>query len=170
MDGRIIKGQGTKDKIISGAFALISEEGMTGLSAKKIADRAGVSKSNLFHHFPSVDVLLEVILGSLTEYVLRELNLDECENLDQFFDMLGQGTFNLVDQDLAMYRTMYAYYHEAVFNDTFREQILEMKNGMRDFFVEAIGMHYMIEQDSAKYLELWQQKSEVYIKLIKAGE
>lgn len=189
MDGRIAKGQETKEKIISGALTLISEQGMTGLSAKKIADRAGVSKSNLFHHFSTVEVLLEVILGGISAGVIKDLKIEECENLKHFFTLLGEGTFNLKGNDLVIYRTLYAFYHEAVFKDSYREQIIEVKNGMRDYFVDIIerltgkhidisladlitmdldgmGMHYMIEQDSEKYLQLWRQKSKLYIMMI----
>lgn len=189
MDGRVIKGQETKEKIMNAACLLIADEGMTGISAKKIADRAGVSKSNLFHHFISVEYLLESILSGLCEASISELNLEVCDSLTTYFDLLGQGTFKLNGDELALYKTLFAFYHEAVFRDSYREQIIAVKQSMVDYFIESIeqisgkritrdlaelmtmdldgmGMHYMVEEDSAKYMALWAIKSAYYISLI----
>jgi len=47
-----------KEAIISEACRFISEYGMPALTLQAVADRAGVTKSGLLHHFKSKDALL----------------------------------------------------------------------------------------------------------------
>ena len=87
MDRRLEKGNETKEKILNTALLIISEEGLKGLSAKKIADRAQISKSNIFHHYTSVDNLLEVILKNLFADTLTNIPLETCNSLEGFFSI-----------------------------------------------------------------------------------
>ena len=62
MDQRKAKGEETKQKIIESAIQIVSLEGIKGLSAKKVADNAGISKSNVFHHFKSLLIQFPLLM------------------------------------------------------------------------------------------------------------
>ena len=54
--------------IISAALRLFSERGFDGVSMRQIAEMAGVSKANIYHHFESKQALYIVVLrSSVTE-------------------------------------------------------------------------------------------------------
>lgn len=191
MDKRLIRGMETKEKIINAALMIVSEEGTAGISAKKIADRASVSKSNIFHHFTSVDQLLESILEEICLEALKQLPIETCKDTKSFFEMLGDVTFKMSGEDLAIYRALYAYYYDALFSDKYNKEIIRMKLGMCEFLkntleqitgktipdslaeiitidIDGMGMHYMIEKDSDKYVELWKIKTELYVNMIES--
>ena len=44
-------GPGSRAKILDTAEALFSRRGFNGVSLREVADRAGLGKSSLFHHF-----------------------------------------------------------------------------------------------------------------------
>lgn len=63
-------------RILSAAETLFAEQGFDAVSMNAIADRAGVSKANVFHHFTSKNDLYVAVL----QHVCR----DASERLDDF--------------------------------------------------------------------------------------
>lgn len=58
-----------KEGIIAEATKLFAERGYEGASVGDLAERVGLRKASLFHHFPSKDVLYATVLGQLLESV-----------------------------------------------------------------------------------------------------
>ncbi|SMG10041.1 TetR/AcrR family transcriptional regulator [Agreia pratensis] len=57
-----VKGEQTKNAILTAAEQLFAESGYRGASLANIAERAGVTQSGLLHHFNSKDELLVAVL------------------------------------------------------------------------------------------------------------
>lgn len=55
-------GRERRQRILDGAMALFAREGYIDTSLRDIAARVGVTKSALYHHFPSKDALLLAVL------------------------------------------------------------------------------------------------------------
>ncbi len=66
IDGRKLKGEETRRTILEVVLRTAGKEGAKGLTAQKIAEAAGVSKANLFHHFTSME---EIIIEALLRYL-----------------------------------------------------------------------------------------------------
>ncbi|MGC9219880.1 MAG: TetR/AcrR family transcriptional regulator [Solirubrobacteraceae bacterium] len=63
-----------RDHILTVAFELLKERGMTTMSMSAVAARAGISRATLYHYFPDMDALLSAWVGreigaSVTEMV-----------------------------------------------------------------------------------------------------
>lgn len=58
-----------KDEIVAEATKLFAERGYEGASMGDLAERVGLRKASLFHHFPSKDVLYATVLRNLLESV-----------------------------------------------------------------------------------------------------
>ncbi len=56
-DGRLARGQRTKNIVLDTAVGLATEAGLDGLTLSQLADRLGVSKSGLFAHWRSKEEL-----------------------------------------------------------------------------------------------------------------
>jgi AcrR family transcriptional regulator len=55
----------TRDKILSAAAAALLEEGVTGISTRRVADRAKVNQALVHYHFGSIEnLMLEVLRGT----------------------------------------------------------------------------------------------------------
>ena len=75
----------TPDKLLAAAAEMLATEGLTGLSARSVAARAGVNQALVFYHFGSVAELVEAALRrfddvtSFTELLTlgRELHATE---------------------------------------------------------------------------------------------
>ena len=65
---------GRKDNIILAAIEIISEDGIHGLSTKKIAARQGISESLLYKHFNSIDDVLVAVVKSFSRYDMMIIN------------------------------------------------------------------------------------------------
>ena len=58
-----------KEEIVAEATRLFAERGYEGASMGDLAERVGLRKASLFHHFPSKDVLYATVLTELMESV-----------------------------------------------------------------------------------------------------
>lgn len=58
-----------KEEIVVEATRLFAERGYEGASMGDLADRVGLRKASLFHHFASKDALYQAVLGELLENV-----------------------------------------------------------------------------------------------------
>ncbi len=191
MDQRRAKGEETKQKIIEAAIEIVSTQGIKGLSAKKVADNAGISKSNVFHHFKSVDDILLAMIAGLCETMTAALRDHNFTSLEPFLQTMGSSTFSLSDQELAYYRVLFAFYDDAVFHERYKEQLLTIKNEFAKYLktmileiegveistelsemitmdLDGLGLHYLIECDTEKFKKIWDLKVKQYIFTIKS--
>jgi AcrR family transcriptional regulator len=75
-DGRAIRGQATRDRIVQAAREILIEQGHSGASTRAVADRAGVRLSLVHYHFGGRPGLLAEVLERENEQLLvrqREL-------------------------------------------------------------------------------------------------
>ncbi|APR75191.1 Putative transcriptional regulator for fatty acid degradation FadP, TetR family protein [Minicystis rosea] len=61
------KGEDTRATVLDAALALASEEGLSGVTIGRLAERVGMSKSGLFAHFSSKENLAVEILKEATD-------------------------------------------------------------------------------------------------------
>lgn len=62
-----------KEEIIQEATRLFAERGYEGASMGDLAERVGLRKASLFHHFPSKDALYAAVVGQLIERIAAEI-------------------------------------------------------------------------------------------------
>jgi AcrR family transcriptional regulator len=61
----------TRDKILAAAAAILAEDGIIGISTRRVADRAGVNQALVHYHFGSIEnLLLEVLRGTSARAML----------------------------------------------------------------------------------------------------
>jgi len=60
-------------RILAAAEALFAEHGFDAVSMNAIAERAGVSKANIFHHFNSKDALYQAVLRNACDETTQQL-------------------------------------------------------------------------------------------------
>ena len=62
-----------KEEIVAEAMRLFAERGYEGASMGDLAERVGLRKASLFHHFPTKDALYGAVLARLVEDVERAI-------------------------------------------------------------------------------------------------
>jgi len=190
-DMRFVKGQETRHKILESAMFILAQDGFSGLSAKKISDGAGISKSNVFHHFTSTDEILLSLFTLITEYITAPLPEVELFTLEDFFEVLGESTFDIDVKDELAYRVLFQFYNLALVDCDYKKRILQLRRDLAsslaatiisispesksrlddliDLIVislDALGMHFLIEKDKNKYITLWRIQYKQYIRFL----
>lgn len=190
-DGRIIKGNATKDKIILATIDIIADEGIKSLSAQKIAKKAGVSKSNIFHHFASVDLLPYESLKHITDMMLNSVQIGVFETTRDLLINLGQKTFSDDPRFVKMFKAFFSLYNESFNNPEYRlllrnmydvfalkicDEIKAIENiesdlsefsQMLTIVIDGFGLHFMTEHKPIKYMDLWQIQVDMIIEKLK---
>jgi AcrR family transcriptional regulator len=62
MDGRLAKGQGTRDHLVTAAQILFARDGYDATSTETILQQSGISRGSLYHHFPDKKALFDAVL------------------------------------------------------------------------------------------------------------
>jgi AcrR family transcriptional regulator len=62
MDGRLAKGQSTRDHLVTAAQVLFARDGYDATSTEAILQQSGISRGSLYHHFPDKKALFDAVL------------------------------------------------------------------------------------------------------------
>lgn len=147
MDGRAMRGEETYLKIIDSTLDIISEQGIGGVSAAKVSQGAGISKSNVFHHFKSVDEILVATLNTVIDRMIGETKREDAHTLTDLFDSLEHALFQEDEDSGKIEKAFFAFYNESMFHDTYREifrgfleeSLYELENTLTRVGVENSG-------------------------------
>jgi len=70
MDQRNVRGQVTRDRIVSTSLKLFAELGYTVVSIETVLQACGISRGALYHHFASKDAIFEAVLEEAERRVI----------------------------------------------------------------------------------------------------
>ncbi len=79
----------SRTKLIDGAIRVLSEEGVTGATTRKIAEAAGVRLATLHYHFKDKDELLFAVLEEVTLTLEKFLD-DEVKKSNNLYDCIRE--------------------------------------------------------------------------------
>jgi AcrR family transcriptional regulator len=83
------KGRATRERVVAAASELVGERGVGETSLDDVIERAGASKSQLYHYFEDRAALLRAVVAHNTEGVLGDLRpLDSWKAIRSWFDSL----------------------------------------------------------------------------------
>jgi TetR/AcrR family transcriptional repressor of nem operon len=83
------RGRATRERIVGAAAELVNERGIAETSLDDVLERAGASKSQLYHYFEDRAALLRAVVVHNAESVLGELGpLDSWKAIRSWFDSL----------------------------------------------------------------------------------
>ena len=81
----------TKEKILDAAQDLIQTRSFHGFSFQDVADRVGIRKASLYHHFDSKDAVALAVLERSADWVRTQLTKvdgeDPAARLERYFEM-----------------------------------------------------------------------------------
>ena len=81
----------TKEKILDAAQDLIQTRSFHGFSFQDVADRVGIRKPSLYHHFDSKDAIALAVLERAADWVRTQLakvdGEDAAARLERYFEM-----------------------------------------------------------------------------------
>jgi len=83
------RGRATRERIVAAACELIAERGIAETSLDDVIERAGASKSQIYHYFEDRAALLRAVVASNSEHVIGDLpRLDGWKAIRSWFDSL----------------------------------------------------------------------------------
>ena len=83
------RGRATRERILAAAAELVSERGVAETSVDDVLERAGASKSQLYHYFEDRAALMRAVVVHNTESVLGDIGpLDSWKAIRTWFDSL----------------------------------------------------------------------------------
>lgn len=182
-DKRLEKGDETYTRILTSALDLISENGISGISASKLSALSKVSKSAIFYHFKTTQEIPEAVLKLIFDKMLKPIDDSPNKSLVEFLSSLGESIMDISDEYIKVYKSFFSFYHESMFNETYQklmgdylklskdslsDQIKKLSNkplsdnevnGLSALIIstlDGMGMHILMGGEKDEYIKAWE--------------
>jgi AcrR family transcriptional regulator len=124
-DLRAVKGMETKNNIIQASIKILAKEGIEGISTRKIAETLKISKSNIFHHFKSVENILDEVFNFILQAMIQPIKKQSFKRPEDFLMFLGQGIYNIKSEERTGYIVMFQLYTLSLYNKKYQKILLD---------------------------------------------
>lgn len=182
-DKRLEKGDETSAVIIMSAMEIISQYGLSGISATKLSALSNVSKSTIFYHFNNIQEIPKAVLQLIFSSLLKPIEEREEDDMASFLDRIGSSFIIQMNENIKLYKSFFSFYHESMFHADYRELMDDfLKTSKRNLAavikklsqtditdseaaqtaalivaaLDGIGMHILLGGDQDEYLAAWQ--------------
>jgi AcrR family transcriptional regulator len=191
-DKRMEKGEQTRARILNAAMIIIAEHGIKEVSAAKLATATGMSKSNIFHHFKSIDEILFGVLHIIFDDLLQPMT-QEYRDLEEFLNMIGQSVFHVPEEYLNLFKAFFSFYHEGMFNSEYQKVLTACTDQITDLIykqlsqlasnaipqetlasvatllismMDGMGLHYLLNGNRLQYEHAWRLQVQFISRLL----
>lgn len=139
------KAQMTKEKILQAGITLLGIDGQKGLSASKVASKAGVSKSTIFHHFESMDELLFSIMIYFFQSFTVELSKTPAKTPEKFLQNIGNKALEESIQSRELMLAFLSLYEKALFDERYKALFKEQFENFFQFISKSLQCYYNLK-------------------------
>lgn len=153
----------TKQRILSSAHHVFTNEGHANLSLRKVADHAGIAVGNLTYHFPTKQHLLEATLKeALADYVEKHLIESEKDRRSPLETLLNVVEF-YVHNARAHYRFFFQLWGYAGSSDHARKLVGEIYRPIGRF------IYYLVRAANPKLNDMQARRALMQISSLEEG-
>ena len=126
-----------RQDIVEAAIGLLAEGGGEALTASSLAERAGVSKANVFHHFARLD---DIVLEAFEAFLIGMPSMQPPPGmaLRDWLMALGADTAASMDADPALSGAYFGFVAKARTDAQLREKLAELALRVRGQFEAAL--------------------------------
>jgi len=133
----VTKGEKTKAAIVRAAILILGRDGPDGFSAAAIAREAGMSKSNVFHHFTRID---EIPLAAFEELgaELYGAAAMSGRSMEAWLPALGDATADMVERNRGFLNAYFVFLSKSLFDSKLRARLSSGADTMLAPIAEAL--------------------------------
>tara|TARA_R100000365_G_C2724924_1_gene56482 strand:+ start:135 stop:710 length:576 start_codon:yes stop_codon:yes gene_type:complete len=127
-----------RQDLVEAAVGLLAEGGGEALTASALAERAGVSKANVFHHFARLD---DIVLEAFEAFLMNMPSMQPAPDMElrDWLMALGADTTASMDADPALSGAYFGFVAKARTDAHLREKLAALALRVRGQFAAALG-------------------------------
>lgn len=138
-DLRVEKGKKTKELILLTALDILFKEGRNGLTTRRLAELAGVSKGNIYHHFKNMDEILEEALKYELESSSSAMLNFEFHDLNSLIENFVINVIEVFESKEGTCSRSHDPFLELISkDDRFLKILNELEKNMKDWLANSI--------------------------------
>ncbi len=130
----------TRTAIVEAAIALLGRDGPEGFSASALARDVGISKANLFHHFPNLDEVPLAALDLLGAAMLAPAGRKP-RTARAWLIQLGNRTLKLTGEQQRFLKAYFVFFGRALFDERMRAKLRASAEPTLAAMVEQLGAY-----------------------------
>ncbi len=139
-DLRVEKGKKTREIILLAALNILFRDGRQGLTTRKLALEANVSKGNIYHHFKNMEEILEEAFKydlDISSSLMLEFEFNSLDSLIQNFVI---NVINVFENKEKRCKTSHDPFLELIStNENFLTILKELENNMKNWLLNSIN-------------------------------
>ena len=140
IDKRLAKGDRMREQILMTAIQLIADGGIEELSAARLARACGISKSNVFYHYKTVDAILLAVNDLVAHMTLEAIDFD-APTLDAYLEQLLSSMMSLNVETKMLYKSFFAFYNRSLFDPQFNAKLRACTQQMQCVLAKHLFYH-----------------------------
>lgn len=127
-----------RQDIIEAAIKLLAAGGAEALTASALAERAGVSKANIFHHFVRLD---DIVLAAFEAFLMGMPSMQPLPGMDlhTWLMALGADTAASLDAEPGLSGAYFGFVAKARTDHELREQLQQLAGRAKSQFEVALA-------------------------------
>lgn len=135
----------SKDEIINTAFDIFKQEGMIGISARKIATKLGCSTAPIYISFSNIDELKKVLLDNSLNILL---SYTEKEYTNDIFLNIGLGMLAFTKEYGIIYKSLFIESNEYkyILDEFNKKNLTRMKKEKTVKILDEEDMKYILNK------------------------
>ncbi|MBV1910091.1 MAG: TetR/AcrR family transcriptional regulator [Kangiellaceae bacterium] len=180
----------TREKIVSAAFNIVGREGYESLTTNSLISEAGVAKGTLYHHFSNLDEVVYSMIQMILDQSLNDVPVEKFESLADYLDAIGKYLMEDFTQNPQIMNIVFGFLPKGMkdlffksvgkdmlenacnriapamqkfYSGRLSEEKIDKAIRMVDMFTVGFCVHFTIFEEKQKYLEIWQDFSELMI-------
>lgn len=146
IDKRLAKGDRMREQLLLTAIRLIAHGGLEALSAARLASACGISKSNIFHHYKTIDAVLLAVNDLVVQMILEAIDF-EAPTLDAYLEQLLSGMISFNADTRMLYKSFFALYNRSLFDPQFNATLRTCTQQIQDVLAKRLYSHALRSGD-----------------------
>jgi AcrR family transcriptional regulator len=142
-------GRRSRADIVNAACAVIAEQGYEALTVASLAERAGMSKGGLYHHFERMTDVVIAAYEATVQSIVGDLKTGRPEDFDAYLSEVESVVFDRLLKDPKSLRIISELYPRLMFDPSFRvtrqasfNHVVEVMSGVfAESFRSKIDQH-----------------------------
>lgn len=115
------KAEITKDKVVEAVLFIIATEGMSGVTTRKICEKAGIAKGTLYHHFNNIEDVLMQSFDIISQKMIDGFKAMSFDSVEHFFTEIGLMAINEVEKQKKNGMKTTSLFDEMINNPTMHQ-------------------------------------------------
>ncbi|EQC46592.1 TetR/AcrR family transcriptional regulator [Bacteriovorax sp. Seq25_V] len=144
----------TKEKIITIATKILTNEGHKSLTTARLVEETGISKGGIYHHFESIDEIFFTVAKNITSELTMAFSELEFKDINHFHSVLIDFAFDDFQEQKVLYSSLLYFISNTSCDDKYKGLLQEWLNNSIEEWANVYAKKFNIKISKSRLDEV----------------